>query len=360
MKIPGHDIQVPKFDFAAMAKNVKETKERVEGTLPARDEVELYWKSKAAPFLTPLMSSAIYGKSMGVDNSTTAPHRFGYGTLKQTLFEVDSSSRERSGARLRLFGDASRETISASLGLEGEAGLKGSGRDEAREESSVAFLGLRGRAFGEAGLLGASTGGEFFLGGDLYSQEGDEHGRESWTVSRQEFSLGVRGAAIASVNVFGASEELFIQAGAEVRAETQSNFQIAGPVGVMNTVDVFAFVGARAAAGAGVGYTGFGAHAEAFAGLKAGVEERLALSVEGAELIGGAGRVELWAGAGAKAELKAGYDPKTDEVGVSGSAGAAVGVGASLSGSLTMSGAGIANAAHDGFTGTSVSSMLRV
>lgn len=342
MKIPS---KLPKIDVARQVEGAVKTAKAVQqASKPALDTFE-----KGAKLAVGVAtSSAAYGKSIGVDNSATAPRRFDYGATKKTLAEFDTSSADRSGARARLFGEASLKTLSAALGAEGEAGLKSKFRDDDREQTCDAFAGVRGRVFGEAGLLGASVGAEGFAGGEVYSQEGDERGGQSWVAYKSQLSAGIRGAAIASAGVTGLSASALIQAGLEYRGSTQMNNPVVGPLGVMQTTEYYAFAGGRAAAGAGLGPTGFGAGAEAFAGVKAGMEERIALSAGGAELLGAALRVEGWAGAGAKAELDAGFDPKKGEFAVKGEAGAALGVGAGVSGGVTFNGGALKSFASEG------------
>lgn len=344
MKIPRKpSVQFPKMDVAKQVNDAVKTAKAVQqASKPAVDA-----------FISVASSSEAYGKSIGVDNSTTAPRRFNYGATKQTLAEFDTSSADRSGARARVFGEASVKTLSAALGTEGEVGLKSKYRNDEREQTCDAFLGVRGRAFGEVGVLGGSVGAEGFAGGEIYSQEGDEKGGASWVAYKSQLSAGIRGAAIASVGVTGANASALLQAGLEYRGETAMNNQVVGPLGVLQTTDIYAFAGGRAAAHAGVGLTGFGAGAEAFAGVKAGMEERIALSANGAELLGGALRIEGWAGAGVKAELDAGFDPKKGEFAVKGEAGAAVGLGAGVSGGVTFNGGALKSFGTEGATASS-------
>lgn len=296
-------------------------------------------------------SPEAWGKSIGVDDSATSPRRFDYGSRKETLSEFDTSSRDRSGARARLFGEASKTTLSVAIGLEGEAGARSKYRDDAREQTGDGFAGARGRVFAEAGLLGGSLGGEIFAGAESYSREGDERGGQSWATYTAQASVGVRGAAIASADVLGVRAHALVEAGASYRGSAKLNTQVAGPLGVRSTTDVFAFIGARASAGAGLGATGISVGGEAFVGVKAGLEQRLALSAGGAELLGGAVRFEGWAGAGARAEANAGFDAKTGRFSLSADAGAALGIGAGVSGGVTFDGGVLVLVSREGVAG---------
>lgn len=351
MKIPPRpQVQLPTL-------NTKHLEDAAQTAKKVRDAVKPKAEHLAAKVAKPIAkvvtSSSAWGKSIGVDDGTTAPRRFDYGSRKQTISEFDTSSPDRSGARLRLFGEASKETLSVALGLEGEAGAKSKYRDEEREQTSDAFAGLRGRVFAEAGLLGGSVGGEGFLGAEVFSQEGDERSSQTWQTYKSQLSVGLRGAAIASADVFGVRAHGLLEAGVNYRGSTQINNHLAGPLGVMSTTDFFAFAGARGEASAGIGLTGLSAGAEVFAGVRAGLEQRFALSAGGSELLGGALRLEGWAGVGAKAEVKAGYDAEKGSFGVGADVGAAAGIGAGVSGGVTFNGAALATGGKDAVGGWS-------
>lgn len=312
-------------------------------------------KRVAMPVVNVVASSSGWGKSIGVDDGTQAPRRFDYGSRKQTLSEFDTSSPDRSGARLRLFGEVSKETLSAAIGLEGEAGAKSKFRNDDREQTGDAFAGIRGRVFAEAGPLGGSIGAEGFAGGEIYSQEGDERGSATWQSYKSQLSAGLRGAAIASADAFGVRAHALLEAGITYRGSTQNHNHLAGPLGVMSTTEFFAFAGARAETSAGLSVMGVSAGAEAFAGVRAGLEQRFALAADGTELLGGAIRFEGWAGVGVKAKVNAGLDAETGSFGVGADVGAALGIGAGVSGGVTFNGASLASTAREGVGGAKVS-----
>lgn len=354
MKIPSRpQVQLPPFNKKSLedaARTAEKVRKAVE---PKLERLAGNVKEKAMPVVKVVTSSSAWGKSIGVDDSTTAPRRFNYGATKQTISEFDTSSADRSGARLRLFGEASKETLSAAIGLEGEAGAKSKYRNDEREQTCDMFAGLRGRVFAEGGPLGGSVGGEAFAGAEIYSQEGDERGGQTWQTYKSQLSVGLRGAAIASGDIFGVRAHGLLEAGVNYRGSTQINNHLVGPLGVMSTTDFFAFAGARGEAGAGIGATGISAGAEVFAGVRAGMEQRFALSAAGSELLGGALRLEGWAGVGAKAEVKAGLDAETGSVGIGADVGAALGIGAGVSGSVTFNGAALASGGKEAVGGWS-------
>lgn len=352
MKIPARipSVQLPRSTLEQAARTAEQVKQT------ARPEVDAFVsKAKAVgmPVLEVVGSSSGWGKSIGVDDSTTAPRRFDHGARKPTLAGFDTSSPDRSGVRGRLFGEVSKRTASAAIGLEAEAGAKSKYRNDDREQTGDAFAGVRGRVFAEAGLLGGSVGAEGFAGAELYSQEGDERGSETWMTGKMQAQVGVRGAAIASADILRVRANTLIEAGASFRHSSQLHNQLVGPIGMMSTTDTFAFVGARGAANVGASLKGLSAGVEVFAGARAGLEQRLALAAGGTELLGAGVRFEAWAGAGAKAEVKAGYDAETGEVGLGAEAGAAVGVGAGVSGNVTFNGTALGGATREAIGGLS-------
>lgn len=351
MKLPPRPAVSPSpRHLQTAAKTAKQVRDAVQ---PKAERLAQKAERGAAPVVRVATSASAWGKSIGVDDSTSAPRRFDYGSKKTTLSEFDTSSADRSGARVRLFGEASKQTLSAAIGLEGEAGAKSKFRDDDREQTCDMFAGARGRVFAEAGVLGGSVGGEAFVGGEIYSQEGDERGSQTWQTYKTQMAVGVRGAAIASADLFGARAHGLVEAGLSYRGSTQMNSQVLGPLGVMSTTDYFAFVGARGEASGGVGLTGISVGAEAFAGVRAGLEHRLALSAGGSELLGGALRFEGWAGVGARAKVNAGFDAKSGSVSAGADVGAALGIGAGVSGAVSFSGAALAEGGRAAFAGAS-------
>jgi hypothetical protein len=153
-----------------------------------------------------------WGVSIGVDDGVH-PRRFGYGEHGQTLVqtpkalwrsetheqrrasiarpgesETVSRTTDELGARARVFGEVSEQTLSAKLGLEGEAGGKTTVEEFGTKTET--FLGARGRASAEAGPLGQTACAEVFAGLEVHKQSGAEKGGENWGVMTEQGTVG--------------------------------------------------------------------------------------------------------------------------------------------------------------------------
>lgn len=301
-------------------------------------------------------SDGASARSVPVDTGTEAPFRVGYGALP-TLAATSTppvaglpDGVELVGARARVFGEASARTLSAAIGVEGEAGVKVAGRgagnegrpDEARSFGE-AFLGARSREAAEVGVLGASVGAEAFAGGEAYVAETVGTPEDGTLTMQAQLQAGLRAAGHAQVGLLGASADERAEVGVRLRTAAQKDIPLLGPVGERVAGSAGAFAGVTEGAHAKAGLTGVGAGAEAFAGVRSDLEARLAVTVAGTELAGVGLTAEGWAGLGAKAEAGLGWDDDKKQVRAKADAGVAVGVGGSVGAEVTFGGDGLAD-----------------
>ncbi len=299
------------------------------------------------------------GESMSVDKGKS-PKPFGYGKLKETLGELDLGPKWNAtdtdvrgstintmnelAAKARLFGHASMERLTASIGAEGELGYRGTretifanGRMGPMEE---AFVGMRGRVFGEAGRLGVGMGVDTFLGAVYHSDyEYPNYGTgEDWKTFRTQVEVGVRGAASMNVGLTGADLYGRMQAGLDFRYADQEHDALGGSggFGLMHNTRVNAFVGAVAEAKVNINPLGASAGVDAFAGARASIQRGLGLAWDGASIFGVVGKAEARAGIGYTAKVEYGFNWEEKTFGLSGEAGAAVLVGFGLGGGITI------------------------
>ncbi|MFT3706917.1 MAG: hypothetical protein QM817_04540 [Archangium sp.] len=310
-----------------------------------------------------------WGVSIGVDDGVH-PRRFGYGEKGKTIaetpkslwtsekherraesitrpgtYETVSTTTDEAGVHGRLFGDLNAKTLSAKLGVEGEAGFKSTVEEYGTKTES--FLGTRGRAYVEGGPLGQTAGAEVFAGLDVHKQTGEEKGAENWGVMTEQGTVGARWVAKAHV---GPSSSVMSRAevGAGYRFQYQEHQKLIGDVGHVGTAAMDFFVGAKTGIEASMGPTGAGAKAEAFVGAKVGLEGREAIAYAGQELIGAQLRGEGWVGLGAKAEASVGIDLEKRAITANASAGAAVVVGGSVDVGVTVAGDRLFGKGKDG------------
>lgn len=318
-----------------------------------------------------VMDDEVWGDDMKTDDGKN-PTRFGYGENKNTLGELsvgpqwntngndvrgwDAPEMHEVAAKLRLFGHASAENISASIGLETESGYHGtkdtfpaSGSSPMQEEG---FAGFRGRVFGEAGLLGIGAGADAFLGGKYnYDYDNSNRGFDRWHSTHNSAELGIRGALSGSLDVMSADVKARLQAGLDIRTEHKDHQPILPDIGIPGVVAIDdvnlglmtrqslnIFAGVAVEAQASIGSTGVSAGVDAFAGVRATWEHGLSVAHNGEELIGGVFRVEGRLGIGATAEVDLGVDWKNKTLGLNVDVGAAVGVGAAIGGGVQIGG----------------------
>lgn len=166
---------------------------------------------------------------------------------------------------------------------------------------------------GEAVLLGGEVSGKGHVGNDLL---GAQYSASATAGIKGDYEVYAGSAGLA----VGAS----IMAGVQASA---SGSAYAGPLAVAGKVDAMA--GAKAEGTASIGPDGLGLKGEAFAGAKA--------TASGTADIGGvgvSGKAEGWAGVGVEAHLDVGV---TDgKLVIGGSFGAALGIGGSVGGSVTI------------------------
>jgi hypothetical protein len=304
-------------------------------------------------------SDGAWGTSVPFDTGTQTPFRVGYGERLPTLAEAHTPLPEGApedlkllGARGRVMGEASLETLSAAIGVEGEAGARltgrGSGSSGGMPVASLgdAFIGARTRNVAEAGVFGASIGSETFLGAEVYVAETAGAKEDGELSMEAQIQAGFRAAAHGSVNAFGLAGEERMEFGVRGRTAGQKDLPLFGtPIGERFAVRGDLFAGMTEGGHVKAGLTGVGAGGEWFAGARAEAEARLALTVAGTELVGMGVTGEGWVGLGAKADGGIGYDSEHKDVRLKGEAGVAFGVGGALGVEVTMGGDGLTNIA---------------
>jgi hypothetical protein len=303
-------------------------------------------------------SDGAWGKSVPFDTGTQTPFHVGYGERLPTLAEAHTPLPEGApedlkllGARGRVMGEASAQTLSAAIGVEGEVGARLTGRgsdpDGPIPTASLgdAFIGARTRNVAEAGVLGASIGSETFLGAEVYVAE-TAGAKEDGELSMQaQIQAGFRAAAHASVTALGIAGEERMEFGVRGRAAGQKEIPMLFGVGQRFAMRGDVFAGMTEGGFAKAGLTGVGAGGEWFAGARAEAEARLALTVAGTELVGMGVTGEGWVGIGAKAEGGLSYDKEHHDVRLKGGGGVAFGYGGAVGVEVTLGGDGLTNIA---------------
>jgi hypothetical protein len=293
-----------------------------------------------------------------------APYWFGYGKDKQTIKEGHLTLTDRhysvpnpnapsepgtgsewAGAEARLFGSASLQTLSASIGAEGQVGDEAHSKTHSPAEQadylSDGFIGIQGRAYGEAGVLGAGVGAELFAGVTVRDtrNEGDVgSGNSDWNSEVDQVDLGIRTAAKAHVGPLGASASVWAEAGLHAYVQTKNHGALGHGLGGIWTNTCYGFVGVATKAEASVGPTGASAGVDAFAGARAGWRPEVGLAYNGEEVLGAFLNLEGRIGFGASADVSFGIDWEKRRIGLSGDAGLAVGIGASVGGGISIGG----------------------
>lgn len=148
-------------------------------------------------------------------------------------------------------------------------------------------------------------------------------------------SIGAQGTAAAGLTSTGLSANASGSVGARASASGKATY---GIVDVAGKADAFA--GAEAGAGANIGRNGVDLNASAFAGAKAGAG--ISGDVAG---IGAGVNGEVWAGVGAEADAT--FEMDNGKITIGGHVGAALGVGGSFGGEITIDTAEVAGAVGD-------------
>jgi hypothetical protein len=302
-------------------------------------------------------SDGAWGKSVPFDTGTQTPFHVGYGERLPTLAEAHTplpagapEDLKLLGARGRVMGEASLQTLSAAIGVEAEAGarLTGGGTSTGSmpgESLGDAFIGARTRNVAEAGVFGASIGSETFLGAEVYVAE-NVGAKEDGQLSMQaQVQAGFRAAAHASVNAIGLAAEERMEFGVRGRTAGQKDLPLLFGVGERFALRGDVFAGMTEGGHVKAGLTGVGAGGEWFAGARAEAEARLALTVAGTELVGMGVTGEGWAGIGAKADGGIGVDKEHKDVRLKGDVGVAFGLGGAVGVEVTVGGDGLTNIA---------------
>lgn len=374
MRIPGNKLADA---VASAARQVSRGTQKAADTLAKSGELEAagtavkdFFQGAVEKGKPMVASSEAWGSTIGVDDGKH-PRSFGYGKHGNTLAEstelwksetteerrnwfgtnetVATTTREH-GLHARAFGDHDGRTVSAKLGAELEAGAKE--LDQRAGTTTETFVGVRGRAYAEGGLLGQTVGAEAFAGADRFQQHGEEKGGENWAVSREQGWVGARGVGkVHTGPTFSAIARGEIGAG--YRFSFDQHQQVAGPLGIVNRAAMDFFAGALVQESASVGPTGAGVTLEAFAGAKMGLEESASLAYEGSEVLGLKMRGEGWVGVGAKADARVGLDLEKRSIDARMSVGAAVGAGGSVDLGVTVAGDQLLSKTVDGKDGES-------
>lgn len=194
------------------------------------------------------------------------------------------------------------------------AGAEASGPDA--DELSL------GSANAHANLVDTSAEGELSSGD--FTASGDA-----------EASLGTQASAAAGITDSGLEANASARAGLHAGASGEASY---GPATVGANADGFA--GAEAGASASLGSDGLNLGAEGFAGARASADAHA--DVAG---VGAGANAEAWAGAGAEADLDVGYDD--GKITLGGHVGAALGVGGSVGGEITIDPGEVVDTASD-------------
>jgi hypothetical protein len=302
-------------------------------------------------------SDGAWGESVPADTGTQAPFRVGYGQVLKTIAEAHTprphglpSAVELAGARGRVFGDASAQTLSAAIGVEAEAGLKLTDRHSSPglgDSMGEVFVGARTRHAAEAGVIGSSVMSESFVGAEAFAQHTISDGAGRQLTLQGQVQAGFRAAARVGVNAFGLSAEEHMEIGVRARMAAQDDQKLLGPIGRRIAATATVFAGMTESGHAKAGVTGLGAGGEWFAGVKAEAHERAALTLGNTELLGLGVKEEAWAGLGAKANAGIGWDSEEKHVDVKVEGGVAMGIGGAVGVELTFGGDGIAGVSSD-------------
>jgi hypothetical protein len=293
--------------------------------------------------------------SIGVDEGDK-PYDFGYGTHKSTIghditWTDESDHRngqgplwhQSDGLRARVFGSASAQTLSASLGAETQIGFDSSQTDNRpslhKNYHEDIFLGLRARGYAEAGLLGLTAGAEAFLGySDLKTRNtGNVGSKGDWISEKEELNIGVGTSAKVHLGITS-SILLRAEAGIDYRYERKDHFKEEAECGWLVTDSIDIFAGARSQVKGSIGPMGASAEAEAFAGIEAAWRPQLGLAHNGTEFAAVFLNLKGRIGVGANADYHFGFDWETKRIDASADAGVAVGFGASVGGGVSIGG----------------------
>lgn len=349
------------------------------------------------------MKDEVWGEDIDVDNGKT-PYRFGYGENKNTLFETgvvthrsedeaelpwEPTTTKEVAAKLRAFGHASARTLTASIGLEGEAGYTQTSKNGTPDGAQIfhdteTFFGLRGRGHGEIGVLGGSAGAEVFGGASIFNAggEGRQDSESNFYRHTESAAIGAGTAGEIDADVLGFEAFGRVWAGVEGRMQRSHHFAMPdnapsniafhtgfrteqalealplglefdslgttwrdavqenggdalNPLGTTFDVTGKAFAGAVAEGTVETGFTSVEIGGEAFTGIKAGIRPEVGLAWAG-EKVGSLfldleGRI----GYGVSGKIDIGYSDGTIKAIAKGGVAAGVGFQLGAGGSIS-------------------------
>lgn len=159
MRIAGHDIQVPTFDFKAAAEQAKQTIDAARSSLPSRDDISLSRAPKGAS-----IGGEIF---LGADRQMSHDEERGAESWSARHAHLSLGLHGAAGAAIGWTGAAAHASGELAAQADGEARSHHqlSGRSGWMNSTGLhAFLGARAEGALHAGLNGAGMGTELFVG----------------------------------------------------------------------------------------------------------------------------------------------------------------------------------------------------
>ena len=301
-----------------------------------------------------VIDDEVTGNDIHTDNGKT-PFRFGYGENKKDIFRLEgflvdhTSQKDTPGApvthhelaaKLRGFGHASWETLSASIGIETETGYKQTNTSGDVYENGLSitefFAGVQYRIHGEVGALGASSGIDALFGMRL-NNRGMLVENDGFTQQHMEsLTIGTGGSVEGMMDYSGLDVYPRGFAGIDGRVDWRTTFGLPADFGLFVNNRLNGFVGAELAAMGKIGATGGRIGADYFVGARASWRPELGIMWDDIQLGSGFLDFQGRAGFGGGGALGAYFNKKTGQLDFEFRAGAAFGVGGGVAFGFTL------------------------